>query len=171
VTEREREARRLRLLLSRLEDDRQTAAAVHDRLRQAEERLVASAPDPVTVAAVALYLQNLYTALEEVLRRLAAELDGTIPAGEDWHRELLGQMALDVGGVRPRVIDENLHADLDHLRRFRHVVRHAYAADYDWSEMQSAVAAAHRVMEAFPGAMADIEQTVLAAIRECERPD
>lgn len=169
MTERQREARRLRLFLARLERDRETAAAVHARLHVAAERAQGSSPDPVAVAAVALHLQNLYTALEALLRRVAAELDGTVPAGDDWHRELLGQMTLDITDVRPRLLDSRLHADLDLLRRFRHVVRHAYAEEYDWNEMQPVLVAAERCMELFPAAINRLEETISAVIEECER--
>lgn len=169
MTEREREARRLRLLLARLERDMESAFAVYERLGFATERARSSGPDPVATAAVALYLQNLYTAIEEFLRRVALELDGSLPAGEEWHRELLGQMTLEVAGVRPRLLGEPLHSDLDLLRRFRHIVRHAYAVEYDWAEMQSAVQAANRVMSNLRGAVSPIEETIRAAIQECER--
>lgn len=169
MTERQREARRLRLFLARLERDRETAASVQARLDFAAERAQSSSPDPVAVAAVALHLQNLYTALEALLRRVAAELDGTVPAGDDWHRELLGQMTLDIADVRPRLLDSKLHADLDLLRRFRHVVRHAYAEEYDWNEMQPVLVAAKRCMESFPAAISRLEETISAVIEECER--
>ena len=169
MTEREREARRLRLLLARLKNDWETVTSVHSRLHVAVDRIHSSGPDPVAVAAAALYLQNLYTAVEELLRRVAVELDGSVPAGEDWHRDLLGQMTLDVPGVRPRVVDQTLHPDLDLLQRFRHVVRHAYAQDYDWGEMQPVLEATERTMATFPTALTDLQHTIRNAIQECER--
>ena len=169
MTEREREARRLRLLLARIRRDRERVQVVYDRVGLAADRVRDSGIDPVTVGAVALYLQNLYTALEELLRRVAAELDGWVPAGEDWHRELLGQMTLMVEGVRPRLLDDTLHDDLDLLRRFRHVVRHAYAADYDWDEMQEVLAAARRILESLPDTIDRLEHTIRAVVEECER--
>ena len=78
-------------------------------------------------------------------------------------------MTLEIEGVRPRLLDDGLHTDLGLLRRFRHVVRHAYAADYDWDEMQEALAAAERVMESLPDALARLERTLRAAVEECER--
>jgi len=169
MREREREARRLRLLLARLKNDWETVTSVNLRLRVAVDRVRSSGPDPVAIAAAALYLQNLYSAVEELLRRVAADLDGSVPAGEDWHRELLGQMVLDVPGVRPRLIDPALQSDLDLLRRFRHVVRHAYAQDYDWGEMQPVLEATERVMATFPTGFADVQHTIGTAILECER--
>lgn len=170
MTEREREARRLRLFLARIERDENVADSVHGRLHVAVERAQASIADPVAVAAAALHLQNLYTALEALFQRVATELDGTVPSGDDWHRELLGQMTLDIADIRPRLIDSQLHADLDLLRRFRHVVRHAYAEEYDWDEMQHVLAAAERTMQSLPASLAGLQETVKAAIQECERP-
>lgn len=169
MTEREREARRLRLLRQRLGSDRETTHTVHQRVTLATERTRGSGPDPVTVGAVALYLQNLYTSIEEILRRVADDLDGSVPSGDDWHRELLGQMALELPEVRPRLLSPPLRDDLDVLRRFRHLVRHAYAADFDWEEMQSAIEAADRAMAALPPALDELDVTLEAAIRELER--
>lgn len=171
MTEREREARRLRLFLARLEQDRSAAEAVHRRLAVAVERVGASGADVVNVAAVALYLQNLYTAIESLLRRVALELDGSVPGGDDWDRELLGQMTLEIAGVRPRMVGDRLLADLDQLRRFRHLVRYAYATEYDWDEMQAAVQAADRGIAELPSALAPLERTIRAAIQECEATD
>ena len=171
MTEREREARRLRLFLARIRQEREAVESVYQRLTTAVERVHSSGPDVVNVAAAALYLQNLYTALEGLLRRVAVDLDGSVPGGEDWHRELLGQMALELADVRPRLIDESLHQDLDQLRRFRHLVRHAYATEYDWDEMHGVIEAADRVIRALPAALVPLEQTVRTAIQECEGPD
>jgi HepT-like protein len=168
MTEREREARHLRLFLARLGQDREAAEAVHGRLAIAVRSARTSGPDVVNVAAVALFLQNLYTAVEGLFRRVAVDLDGSEPGGDNWHRELLGQMALEIGDVRPRLIGGEFRADLDQLRRFRHLVRHAYATEYDWEEMEAVIEAADRAVQALPAALVPLQETIRAAIRECE---
>jgi len=168
MTERERQARHLRLFLAGLRQDGEAAEAVHGRLVLAVQSARASGPDVVHVAAVALFLQNLYTALEALFRRVAVDLDGSEPGGDDWHRELLGQMALEISDVRPRLLGGELQADLDQLRRFRHLVRHPYATEYDWDEMEGVIAAADRAMKALPAALVPLEETIRAAIRACE---
>jgi hypothetical protein len=156
VTEKERAARRLRLLQARLHQDLDAVAQVHGRVRLAAERVVDQGEDPVTVGAAALYLQNLYTAIEESLKRIASDLDGAVPAGKDWHRELLRQMALELPGTRPAVIDDELLGDLDRLRRFRHLVRHAYVAEYVWAEIVPVIAASERALGRFRSSIGDL---------------
>lgn len=169
MTGREREARRLRTLVARLWRDWTVAERIHDRLGRAIGRIADDGADEVTVGATALYLQNVYTAIEELMQRIAAEVDGSTPSGADWHRELIDQMLTEIPGVRPPVIDDELGRDLDLLRRFRHVVRHAYAEPYDWREMQDAVAAERRVVDRFPQAISRIESLLAKAIEVLER--
>lgn len=48
-----------------------------------------------------------------------------------WHAELLRHMALDIEGIRPRVISDSAYDALDELRRFRHLFRSAYRVRLD----------------------------------------
>lgn len=100
---RDREARRLRTLAARLDQDWRIVEAVHARVQEAVAyHLDRSSSDTVSIGAVALYLQNFYTAVEDLLKRIATELNGWAAGGEDWHRELLEQMSLEVEGfARP----------------------------------------------------------------------
>ena len=41
---------------------------------------------------VALNLHDFYAGLERVFHRIAALVDGSVPGGSGWHRELLRQM-------------------------------------------------------------------------------
>ncbi|WP_326997439.1 hypothetical protein WH8501_20555 [Crocosphaera watsonii WH 8501] len=59
---------------------------------------------------------------------LSAEsgLDESLPKGENWHEQLLRQMA-DIGGYnRPPLWQGSLLLELDEYRKFRHLVRHNY---------------------------------------------
>ena len=57
---------------------------------------------------------------------MAKTVDGALPSSEDWHRQLLDQMASEVAGIRPALISAETRTCLDRLRRFRHVVRNVY---------------------------------------------
>ena len=57
---------------------------------------------------------------------LGQELNGGVPRGEQWHRQLLHDMALDVRKVRPHVVSTELAAELGEFLRFRHVFRNVY---------------------------------------------
>jgi len=75
---------------------------------------------------VALNLHGFYSGIERLFELIARRIDLDLPDGQTWHRDLLRQMALDVPGVRPAVIDENMASLLDEYRRFRHLVRNVY---------------------------------------------
>lgn len=74
---------------------------------------------------VALGLHGLYTGLEKLFALIASEVDRQVPAGANWRRDLLRQLAED-RAIRPAVIGASTVSSLDELRRFRHLVRNAY---------------------------------------------
>ncbi len=97
--------------------------------------------------AIALNLQSFYTGVERILEAIAREIDGALPSGEGWHRQLLEQMCLDLPEVRPPVISESTRTRLDEFRRFRHVVRSIYAYRLETSrviELAGRVGECHR---------------------------
>lgn len=75
---------------------------------------------------VALNLHGFYTGVERIFEEIAREVDGAIPGGAEWHRELALQMAAEVPGVRPSVVGGALRECLAEFRGFRHVVRNVY---------------------------------------------
>lgn len=87
--------------------------------------------DPAHEALLVLSLHHAYTSLEAILERIHRELVGTPPGGPDGHRRLLDGAALDLPGLRPRLLSDEVIRAGHALRGFRHVVRHAYAAAYD----------------------------------------
>lgn len=128
-------AAQLARLLVEIDED---CVALRRRLEDAEEskrRLLTSPSDPGTQALAAMTLHSWYTAVETIFERIARELDGTLPQGERWHRELLSQMSAEVPKLRPRVIRRSAVAELAALLSFRHFVRHAYAANFDSEQL------------------------------------
>jgi hypothetical protein len=75
---------------------------------------------------VALNLHGFYSGLERIFERIASAVDESVPEGANWHQELLGQMAIEVPGIRPAVISVELKEGLEAYRGFRHVVRNVY---------------------------------------------
>ena len=86
---------------------------------------------------VALNLHGFYSGVERLFELIARRIDLDLPDGQTWHRDLLRQMALDVPGVRPAVIDENTASSLDEYRRFRHLVRNVYTMNLVPTKMTS----------------------------------
>jgi hypothetical protein len=98
--------------------------------------------------AVGYQLHNCYGALESVLERLINALDGSVPAGRDYHGDLVNRAAAPVGGVRPAILSPDTAALLHRLRAFRHAFRHAYAG-YSYDRAVENVAIADRLVPAF----------------------
>ena len=109
--------------------------------------------DDVFLDAAALNLHAFYTGLERIFRQIAAEIDGSVPSGTDWHRILMKQMTTDLPGVRPAVLSAGTALSLDEFLRFRHVVRNGYALKLDPERVERLVA---RVPPAFATARIEI---------------
>ncbi|HMF34074.1 MAG TPA: hypothetical protein VKK79_21805, partial [Candidatus Lokiarchaeia archaeon] len=58
------------------------------------------------------FLHDFYTCIERIFRRIAVKVDGDIPPGEAWHKDLLNQMSLEIPNLRPAVIDATLFEQL-----------------------------------------------------------
>ncbi|TVQ41956.1 MAG: hypothetical protein EA365_16335 [Gloeocapsa sp. DLM2.Bin57] len=78
-------------------------------------------------SAISLNLHSFYTGVERILELIARKIDHWKPTGEQWHRQLLEQMSIDLLLIRPAIISESTRSRLDEFRRFRHVVRSIYA--------------------------------------------
>lgn len=128
MTPREAGAALIRRLSAEIATDRQALAA---RGVELGDFLSDEATAPATrAAALALVLDRSYMGLEALMERVVRALDGETPSGPNWHPRLLELACLDVPRVRPAVLRRAAQA-ADELRRFRHFVRHGYAAPLD----------------------------------------
>jgi hypothetical protein len=77
--------------------------------------MVQKAPveDYVYVDSVALNLHSFYSGLERLFELIARLVDGNLPDGETWHRDLLQQMSQDQPRIRPSVISQESAARID----------------------------------------------------------
>lgn len=75
---------------------------------------------------VALNLHSFYGGVERIFEDIARTVERSVPAGPEWHRDLLIQMADEVTALRPAVITAEARLCLDEYRGFRHVVRNVY---------------------------------------------
>lgn len=83
--------------------------------------------DDAYLKAVAYDLHGFYTGLERIFRSVAGTIDDRIPAGENWHKELLEQMTLEIEGIRPALLSNATRDFLEEFMRFRHRVRNIYS--------------------------------------------
>jgi len=67
--------------------------------------------------------------VEKLFELIARHVDQNLPNSENWHRDLLQQMAEDLPSLRPAVISEESANIVDEFRRFRHLVRNVYTTE------------------------------------------
>ncbi|MDJ0508910.1 MAG: hypothetical protein QNJ64_06620 [Crocosphaera sp.] len=87
---------------------------------------VPNIPEIAATPALASYIVDVYTGCERMSERVAVALDGGLPTGENWHEQLLRQMADSGGNNRPPLWQGSLLLELDEYRKFRHLFRHKY---------------------------------------------
>lgn len=81
----------IRRLLAEISADREALA---QRTEEASRfSMAAEAMTPEQVGATSLALERAYTSLEAILERVARTVEGSLPAGDDWHRALLHRTA------------------------------------------------------------------------------
>jgi hypothetical protein len=81
-------------------------------------------------------VHDFYTGIERIFEKIAPELNGGVPAGSAWHRELLESMALDLPTIRPPVIGRETVRILGEYLRFRHLFRNVYGFELEWERLQ-----------------------------------
>jgi hypothetical protein len=102
------------------------------------EKVHSSEPDHTELGALAAVLHSFYTGIENIFKRIAMEIDDSLPSGLSSHAGLLGQMAQPTD-LRPAVISGDLRLRLRHYLDFRHMFRHAYAIEMKWRKMADLV--------------------------------
>jgi hypothetical protein len=115
---------------------------IHQELRELE-RVVARTERAIQAArerpedqdfyidSAALNLHDFYAGLERIFQQIGTTVDGNIPTGQNWHRELLQQIHSDLPDLRPPVLSTEVVNILDEFLRFRHVLRNVYAFQFD----------------------------------------
>lgn len=106
-----------------------------ERLVGEMDRIIEEAggtPDFIETRAAGSVMHDFYCGSEKIFKRIAVHVDGRLPEGDDWHKDLLMQMTKPIGNVRPRVIDDELCGRLKELLRFRHLFRNIYGFELTW---------------------------------------
>ena len=105
-------------------------------------------PSAIELSALATFLHSFYSGIENSLKRVAVEIDGSLPSGEAWHRQLLTAMASETNR-RPPVLSNTLYEILSEYLAFRHFFRQAYSFHFNWFKMSDLVLNAERTMRQF----------------------
>jgi hypothetical protein len=111
------------------------------QLVERTQRLLAKAQnDDDYYDGVALNLHSFYTAIERILEDIAREVDGAVPSGPQWHRDLLSQLSIEFPSIRPAVLQHSSRACLDEYRGLRHVIRNVYTFNLNPARLRALVA-------------------------------
>lgn len=106
-----------------------------DRLPEEYASIPPHIDEWIRIRTKASLLHDFYTGLERVFSRIAQELNGGIPNTQQWHRDLLKDMSLDLEGIRPPVISKALFGDLLPFLEFRHLFRNPCGFELDRDKM------------------------------------
>lgn len=71
-------------------------------------------------------LHDFYNCCERIFKKIAIELNSGYEESEKWYKSLLYRMTIPIEGIRPRVISDELAAELDEFLAFRHLFRNIY---------------------------------------------
>ena len=113
-----------------------------------EERLSAFAHSAEGIDSMGYQLHNLYGAFEQLFEEVARFFENQIDESR-YHADMIRRMQLELQGIRPVLLSADTASDLDELRRFRHLFRHAYAAELDPDKVADWAAQAVRTQRAF----------------------
>jgi predicted nucleotidyltransferase len=117
-------------LTQRINDELMKIEDTLTRIRRGLEKLKV-VPDDVTEFienTIATDLAAIYSGIERIFERIANEVDGHLPRGSRWHKNLLEQMTKQ-RPERPPVISEKTFLQLGELLEFRHKVNNIYGRE------------------------------------------
>jgi len=132
---------------------RESIECITTLLAQAESIL-----DIALIPALAGYVVDFYTGCERISERVAIVLDGQLPKGENWHQQLLAQLAEPGGHGRPPLWQGALLLQLNEYRSFRHVERHRYRIELQKDRVFALAADSIPVFERIQAAVEQFNQ-------------
>jgi len=125
-------------LRKQVDVERQQLNRLIDEHRSLLDSCASNAPTPIELSALATFLHSFYSGIENSLKRIATEIDGGVPSGDAWHRQLLRGMTSSTN-LRPPVLSNSLYQTLSEYLAFRHFFRQAYSFHFDWYKMSDLV--------------------------------
>jgi len=127
------------LLKVEIESNFSDLERIVSEIKEAIKEIDSSIPTYRDKAALGALLHSFYNGIENVLKRLAEEVDHSVPMGEGWHRSLLRRMEGEVKGRRPSILRKQTVGILEPYLGFRHFFRHSYTFEIDWQKLKPLV--------------------------------
>lgn len=97
---------------------------------------ISDKPNFIEIRGAASIMHDFYCGIEKIFEKIAISVDNHMPKGENWHIELLSQMAKPFGNIREPVISEEFYKKLKKYLDFRHLFRHIYGFELDWERFK-----------------------------------
>jgi hypothetical protein len=116
---------------------------------------------PGHLEACAYELARFYTVFERMLENICEAFENHFERDGDWHERLLTRLSLDLPGLRPAFIPETAVGNLREVKRFRHLIRHAYDLTLREERLRELVQFAGEASNALPSWCAEF----FAAVR------
>lgn len=123
---------RFRILRAEIHEELSNSERLDQELNQLLSG-ISGEPTFIFVRATGSILHDFYCGAEKIFQRIALEVDGELPKGEDWHTELLKRMTIAIPTLREAVITKDLAEELDEFLRFRHLFRNIYGFELRWA--------------------------------------
>lgn len=135
----EKEKQIIRRLQSEINEEISFLDVLCEELGDLKPKLRKAKVSVLDLRAAGSILHDFYNGVENFFRRIAQELNGGLPAGEDWHKQLLTDMALPIKDTRPSVISSKLKQELYKYLGFRHVFRNIYGFSLEEERIKALV--------------------------------
>ena len=146
----------LSLLKVEIESDFSDLERVVTEIKEAVREIGSSIPTYRDKAALGALLHSFYNGIENALKRIAEEVDHSVPGGEGWHRSLLRRMESEVKGCRQSILKKETVEILEPYLGFRHFFRHSYTFEIDWQKLKPLVENVEVVLRGFRADLEDL---------------
>lgn len=152
-----REPDELRRLAGDIEIDLSRVAVLEKEIQRAQAKIdeIPACAD-LFYESLALKLQSFYTGCEKIFSLIATELNGGLPKGADWHRQLLDRMKKEQQ-ERKAVVTPQTAEKLKDFLSFRHVVRNIYGFELNVEKLDELLAK-------YPATWASFERDIAAFV-------
>jgi len=124
---------KLALLTADIRDDLRSILRLKEEYVFFLSSINTNEPDLYQRMVIGYLLHNFYNICENIFVNIARTFENHIDP-QTWHKSALKRMKLEIEGIRPAVISDSLYVLLDDFRAFRHVFRHIYSSNLDWSK-------------------------------------
>lgn len=136
MTSRGLEKERMKRIVAEITGELENTQRVVSETEQAKQKFTSKEPVSLELRGLASLLLDFYNGVESIFAIIAQELNGGIPAGQEWHKQLLKDMTIKIDDLRPAVIDTSIGEELDEYLRFRHLFIHSYGFSLKWERVR-----------------------------------